>query len=210
MATYANQSAAMPAGILDTASKFSVQAYDQLSKDPKSLLATVLFGASILFILHSALGTKNNIPMVNAPKFWQPNILVQLQFLFKAREFIAKGVATSKAFRILTDIGVLTILPSEFANEIRNHTSLSYPQVITEVRNEMNVDSRNKNCANSQTWVQNFHARFPGFEGFREGTTDAALSRDIARKHLTQSLGRSHCPTTRKSFHESDALVQTK
>lgn len=43
------------------------------------------------------------------------------------------------------------------------------------------------------TVIKNFHANYPGFEGFRQGTTDAHLSRDIANGQLTHSLG-GYCP----------------
>ncbi|KAG7044266.1 cytochrome P450 [Colletotrichum scovillei] len=128
---------------------------------------SIVAGLFLLSTFYRAFRRKNTIPMVNAPRFWEPRLLVQLSFLFNARKLVSKGLKLNRAFRILTDIGVITVVPSEFANEIRTDSRLSYPQVITE----------------------NFHARFPGFEGFREGTTDAALSRDIARKHLTHSLG---------------------
>ncbi|KAF4778703.1 cytochrome P450 [Colletotrichum scovillei] len=127
---------------------------------------SIVAGLFLLSTFYRAFRRKNTIPMVNAPRFWEPRLLVQLSFLFNARKLVSKGLKLNRAFRILTDIGVITVVPSEFANEIRTDSRLSYPQVITE----------------------NFHARFPGFEGFREGTTDAALSRDIARKHLTHSL----------------------
>ncbi|KAK1532801.1 cytochrome P450 [Colletotrichum costaricense] len=128
--------------------------------------SSIVAGLILLLTFHGAFRRKDTIPMVNAPRFWEPRLLVQLSFLFNARNLVSKGLKLNRAFRILTDIGVITVVPSEFANEIRTDSRLSYPQVITE----------------------NFHARFPGFEGFREGTTDAALSRDIARKHLTHSL----------------------
>ncbi|WQF87931.1 Putative cytochrome P450 [Colletotrichum destructivum] len=163
MSTYGNASTFMSS--FNEASWLGDKTFDQLSSGHK-LLGTILVGLTLTWILSHLTTKTNDLPMINAPRFWEPRLLVQLSFLFKARKLVAEGLKLQRAFRILTDIGVITVLPSEFADEIRSDSRLSYPQVITE----------------------NFHARFPGFEGFREGTTDATLSRDIARKHLTQSL----------------------
>ncbi|TDZ14040.1 Cytochrome P450 monooygenase 1 [Colletotrichum spinosum] len=119
----------------------------------------------LLFIC-SILRTKRDekIPLINPPKWFEPtSTRVKLAFALNARKWLTKGVETGKPFRLMTDIGELTVLPSKFARELRADTRLDFAAVIN----------------------RTFHAKFPGFEGFREGTPDAHRTRDVVRRHLT-------------------------
>ncbi|KAI1322177.1 cytochrome P450 [Xylariaceae sp. FL0255] len=109
----------------------------------------------------------DNFPLVNTPAWYDVfGLRAKLSFVLSARDLLAQGVRSGKPFRLLTDLGEMIVLPSKYANEIRSDPRLSFAEVIE----------------------QNFHAELPGFEGFRQGTTDARLTRDIANKQLTHSL----------------------
>ncbi|KAK1623166.1 hypothetical protein BDP81DRAFT_140053 [Colletotrichum phormii] len=130
-------------------------------------IAIILFG---YFILRSYIRTKSKekIPLINPPKWFEPTTTrVKLAFALNARKWVTKGVKTSRPFRLLTDIGELTVLPSEFARELRADPRLDFAAVIN----------------------RTFHANLPGFEGFREGTPDAHRIRDVVRRHLTNCSG---------------------
>ncbi|KAJ5265329.1 hypothetical protein N7524_006347 [Penicillium chrysogenum] len=110
-----------------------------------------------------------HIPLVNPPKFYDIGaIWAKIDCILHARRLLARGVSSGRPFRLLTDLGEMIVLPAHFATEIRSDPRLSFAEVIE----------------------QNFHSRFPGFEGFRMGTTDAHLSRDIANNQLTHTLAK--------------------
>ncbi|OMP89256.1 Ent-kaurene oxidase [Diplodia seriata] len=140
------------------------------SSGPAVLVALL---AATLFFLSRKPSTNSDFPLINPRKFYDiGGIRAKLSFVFNARHLLALGVRTQRPFRLLTDIGELTVLPAHYANEIRNDPRLSFAEVIS----------------------QTFHADLPGFEGFRQGTADAHMSRDVANKQLTHSLGRSFAP----------------
>ncbi|KAL0262306.1 hypothetical protein SLS55_003748 [Diplodia seriata] len=134
------------------------------SSGPAVLVALL---AATLFFLSRKPSSNSDFPLINPRKFYDiGGIRAKLSFVFNARHLLALGVRTQKPFRLLTDIGELTVLPAHYANEIRNDPRLSFAEVIS----------------------QTFHADLPGFEGFRQGTADAHMSRDVANKQLTHSL----------------------
>ncbi|KAL1636608.1 hypothetical protein SLS58_009731 [Diplodia intermedia] len=134
------------------------------SPGPAVLVALL---AATLFFLSRKPSTNSDFPLINPRKFHDiGGIRAKLSFVFNARHLLALGVRTPRPFRLLTDIGELTVLSARYANEIRNDPRLSFAEVIS----------------------QTFHADLPGFEGFRQGTADAHMSRDVANKQLTRSL----------------------
>ncbi|KAL6355096.1 hypothetical protein LRP88_11513 [Fusarium phalaenopsidis] len=96
------------------------------------------------------------------------NVRAKKEFMFGARQLIAKGLALSpgRPFRIMADVGEILILPPKYAHEIRNHEQLSFTKAAFK-------------------W---FYAHLPGFEGFREGTTESHIMKLVARHQLTHQL----------------------
>lgn len=71
-----------------------------------------------------------------------------------------------KPIRVISDYGEVTVLPPDMANEIRNDTRLSFSK-----------------------WVYNaMHARYPGFEGFREGSRESHILQSVILRDLTKQL----------------------
>ncbi|KAF7125610.1 hypothetical protein CNMCM5793_001849 [Aspergillus hiratsukae] len=134
------------------------------------LLLAVLVGSVVLTIRKSSsTNGASHIPLINPRKFYDiGGIWAKIDFILHARRLLALGVSSGRPFRLLTDLGEMIVLPACFASEIRSDPRLSFAEVIE----------------------QNFHSRFPGFEGFRMGTTDAHLSRDIANNQLTHTLAK--------------------
>lgn len=82
------------------------------------------------------LSTKRHqtIPLINSPKWFEPtSIRAKLAFTLNARKWLTQGVETGKPFRVVTDIGELTVLPSRFARELRADPRLDFPTVIKRV-----------------------------------------------------------------------------
>ncbi|KAK7418725.1 hypothetical protein QQX98_003743 [Neonectria punicea] len=96
------------------------------------------------------------------------NVRAKKEFMFGARQLIAKGLelAPGQPFRIMGDVGEIFILPPKYAYEIRNHDQLSFTKAAFK-------------------W---FYAHLPGFEGFREGTTESHIMKLVARHQLTHQL----------------------
>ncbi|ETS78132.1 hypothetical protein PFICI_10194 [Pestalotiopsis fici W106-1] len=130
-------------------------------------IATIILLNLVQKFTRSAKLESSTIPLLNRPNWYDiGGIRARLAFVLNARELLLRGAESGRPFRLLTDMGELIVLPAEYGKEIRNDTRLSFGEVIE----------------------QNFHAQLPGFEGFRQGTADARLTRDIANKQLTHSL----------------------
>ncbi|KAK7423219.1 hypothetical protein QQZ08_009115 [Neonectria magnoliae] len=107
--------------------------------------------------------------LVNGKKLGEfTNVRAKKEFMFGARQLIAKGLelAPGRPFRIMGDVGEIFILPPKYAYEIRNHDQLSFTKAAFK-------------------W---FYAHLPGFEGFREGTTESHIMKLVARHQLTHQL----------------------
>ncbi|KAG6114714.1 hypothetical protein E4U13_003230 [Claviceps humidiphila] len=107
--------------------------------------------------------------LVNGRKFGElSDVRAKKEFVFGARQLIAKGLALAPGFpfRIIGDVGEILILPPKYAYEIRNHDHLSFTKAAFK-------------------W---FYAHLPGFEGFREGTTESHIMKLVARNQLTHQL----------------------
>ncbi|KAF5024598.1 hypothetical protein F66182_3361 [Fusarium sp. NRRL 66182] len=108
-------------------------------------------------------------PLVNGKKGLEfSNLRPKKEFTARARDIIAERLAKvpDLPFRVMGDVGEITILPPKYAYEIRNHDDLSFTQAAFK-------------------W---FYAHLPGFEGFREGTNESHVMKLIARHQLTHQL----------------------
>ncbi|KAI1877566.1 hypothetical protein JX265_003574 [Neoarthrinium moseri] len=107
--------------------------------------------------------------LINGRKFWEiTNARAKKDFMLRARSLIANGLQRypGRPFRIMADVGEVLILPPKYAYEIRNHDDLSFTKAAFK-------------------W---FYAHLPGFEGFREGTSESHLMKLVARHQLTHQL----------------------
>ncbi|KAG6270011.1 hypothetical protein E4U48_004037 [Claviceps purpurea] len=138
------------------------------SSDPKYALTLVAVTILALFYCFQWLKPQP-FRLVNGRKFGElTNVRAKKEFMFGARQLIAKGLALAPGFpfRVIGDVGEILILPPKYAHEIRNHDHLSFTQAAFK-------------------W---FYAHLPGFEGFREGTTESHIMKLVARNQLTHQL----------------------
>ncbi|RYP60188.1 hypothetical protein DL770_010048 [Monosporascus sp. CRB-9-2] len=89
-------------------------------------------------------------------------------WLFNGSKALAEGVQSfAGPFQVVTGTGPKIVLPNHYADEIRNHPSLSF----------------------NKAFAKDFFINYPGFEPHREGLrTGDALIQEVARVKLTQSL----------------------
>ncbi|KAI1438953.1 cytochrome P450 [Xylaria sp. CBS 124048] len=82
-------------------------------------------------------------------------------------EVLEKGLKTGGPFQVMSSTGLKTILPSKYADEIRNLPQLNF----------------------SKFFAFEFPVNYPGYEPHKEGISHEFLVRDTVRMKLTQSLG---------------------
>ena len=101
---------------------------------PLPLASNLLFYgivALLMLLVYSNSGPKATpLPLVNPKGPWElTSARVRKEWLSKARDIIAKGVKQfpGKPFNMMAaDVGLTTVLPPEYANEIRNNPDLSF------------------------------------------------------------------------------------
>ncbi|KAG5984138.1 hypothetical protein E4U55_005937 [Claviceps digitariae] len=155
--------------------------------------ALAMASTAIFALLYSLKWLKPSpFHLVNGKKFGEfTDVRVKKEFMLGARQLIAKGLALAPGlpFRIMGDVGEILILPPKYAYEIRNHDQLSFTKAAFK-------------------W---FYAHLPGFEGFREGTTESHIMKLVARNQLTHQLTlvtepvSDECTSVLKSIYTDNA-----
>ncbi|KAG6288684.1 hypothetical protein E4U46_003091 [Claviceps purpurea] len=105
------------------------------SSDPKYALTLVAVTILALFYCFQWLKPQP-FRLVNGRKFGElTNVRAKKEFMFGARQLIAKGLALAPGFpfRVIGDVGEILILPPKYAHEIRNHDHLSFTQAAFKV-----------------------------------------------------------------------------
>ena len=100
---------------------------------PAKLIAT-----SILLMVPIALQLlkrKSNIPVVNSPSWWQLRAQKQIEWIRKGNEVLSEGrnKFPGKPFKVLTELGEIVTLPPQYAEIIKNDTTLNFRQAIVKV-----------------------------------------------------------------------------
>ncbi|GAP90671.1 putative trichothecene C-8 hydroxylase [Rosellinia necatrix] len=127
-----------------------------------------LFVLCVIYFSISSRGA-SKLPLVNPKKWFElSKSRIKEEFIAQAPYILEKGFVLSgdKPFRINADIGEVTVLPPEYANEIRNDERLSFARYM----------------------YRNFHAHLPGFEAFIEGGRDSRLVKFVSQQQLTVIL----------------------
>jgi hypothetical protein len=89
---------------------------------------------ALFYALRSSNGSK--LPIINDKRLREfSDKRTKQNFVLNGRRLLREGLKTfgSKPFKILTDFGYATILPPEYANEVRNIDSLSHVRAIAKV-----------------------------------------------------------------------------
>lgn len=79
---------------------------------------------------------KDDIPFINPPTWSRPRPLARMDFLKTGMQVFdkARSSVADKPYRVLSEDGDLTVLPSRFAHIIRNENDLSFGEFIKAVR----------------------------------------------------------------------------
>ncbi|KAF4780766.1 ent-kaurene oxidase [Colletotrichum scovillei] len=134
---------------------------------PYGYIATALL--VVVFSILLKVSKHDDLPLLQPPPKWfRPTFLAQIEFFKIGKELISKGRATlpGKPYKILSDSGEVLVLPTRFANVIRNEEDLSFGAVV----------------------MRDLHGKIPGFQPFGFVDDDKKILQVVARKQLTKSL----------------------
>ncbi|KAJ3940419.1 uncharacterized protein N0V96_009417 [Colletotrichum fioriniae] len=123
----------------------------------------------VVFSILLTVSKHDDLPLLQPPPKWfRPTFLAQIEFFKIGKELIAKGRATlsGKPYKVLTESGEILVLPTRFANVIRNEEGLSFGAII----------------------MRDLHGKIPGFQPFGFVDDDKKILQVVARKQLTKSL----------------------
>ncbi|KAF2258815.1 cytochrome P450 monooxygenase-like protein [Lojkania enalia] len=128
----------------------------------------------LIFYISRSLSNRSALPLVNAPKWFQPEVVEQISFVKNGLKILSEGRSYfgDKPFRMITHMGEVTVLPPSFASIIRNEESLDLRTLL----------------------AKDFHSHLPGFEPV--GAVARYLHR-IVHKHLNKHLNTvaAHIPS---------------
>ncbi|KAJ5223938.1 hypothetical protein N7468_008480 [Penicillium chermesinum] len=122
---------------------------------------------------------KSDLPFINARRTWEIGTsCAQRRYMTNAAALIKSGLDQGGLFRIITDVGVRTMLSPKYANEIRSNPDLSLTDNLT----------------------TELHVNLPGFEPFRV-TARENLIQDTVRTKITQNLASAMDPLSREATY---------
>ncbi|KAJ5519064.1 Cytochrome P450 [Penicillium expansum] len=131
---------------------------------PTISLAGLALLSGLFFLLNSA--KTPQLPLVNGKRQFEFSIAKARQrYLADAHNLIMSGLAKARAFRVVTENGVRTILSADYAEDIRSHRSLSLSGAL----------------------VTEHHVHIAGFDAVRV-TVTSDIIQDTVRTKLTQHL----------------------
>ncbi|KAL2815752.1 cytochrome P450 [Aspergillus granulosus] len=112
--------------------------------------------------------SKNRFPIANPPGSFQSGHSKRMEFMRNGMCILSKSreLFKGKPFRLLTELDEIIVLPQQYANLIRNETSLSFSAAI----------------------ARDFNAHLPGFEPFGILQDERQHIQTVARKQLTKYL----------------------
>ncbi|KAI9155748.1 Dihydromonacolin L monooxygenase LovA 1 [Paramyrothecium foliicola] len=148
---------------------------------------------AILVATISVLNSKerNKLPVINGPAWWQPTFVKKLDWIKSGLDILAEGRSKSNgnAFRVISELGDIIVLPNRFANEIRNETNLSFRRAV----------------------VNDFQAHLPGMAAILTLEHKTQLLQRIVRKQLTKHLNTVTAPLSAEcTYAASIAFGESK
>ncbi|UQC91170.1 ent-kaurene oxidase [Colletotrichum lupini] len=97
----------------------------------------------VVFSIFLKVFKHDDLPLLQPPPKWfRPTFLAQIEFFKTGKELIARGRATlrDKPYKVLAESGEIIVLPTRFANVIRNEEGLSFGAVIMRVSSQGRED----------------------------------------------------------------------
>ncbi|KAK1545959.1 cytochrome P450 [Colletotrichum paranaense] len=161
------------------------------SAKPLSYFFTTIL---LIIFVYSLQGTKLNTPSINQKRrFELTDSRPKRNYLLNARKLMQQWFTANpnKPTQMITDMGNTIVLPPSMANEIRNHSDLSFTafsqEVIKCVPECESYDRRRRDTDNSMP--QFFQTKYPGFDAFAEGGHDS-ITLVVINKDLTKQLAK--------------------
>ena len=101
-------------------------------QNPVVTVSIFLAGAVVLLIWSR---DNSNIPHANPPSWLRPAAVLQVDAMKRGIEILydAKKRFPGRMFRMINSYGEVTVLPPEFANNIRNEPGLSFARPVQNV-----------------------------------------------------------------------------
>ncbi|KAL8828236.1 MAG: hypothetical protein Q9191_002706 [Dirinaria sp. TL-2023a] len=125
------------------------------------------FAIGILVAFNWSKTSSEEVPVINSgKKFSWFNYKAKYAFLVRSKALLASARALypKQPFRIMTDVGIVLLMPPEFSDELGCHPDLDFNRPIYE----------------------DFHLGIPGFDVMNTSTQHLLLS--VIKKQLTKSL----------------------
>ncbi|KAM0809589.1 putative Cytochrome P450 [Seiridium cardinale] len=134
--------------------------------DPFLYIVAPLFLILVPWAVRVAGASK--LPLLNAAGpfgLWERR--ARKLFMSRAKDLINKGLQMTDKFRIISDLGEVIVLHPKYLEELKNRPELSF----------------------SQWSAKAFCAHIPGFEAFKQSTSDDHIFRNVVQRKLSKSLG---------------------
>ena len=98
---------------------------------PVITTVTLVIATLVLFLCTQ----KSKYPIVNAPAWYEPTVLKRLEFLKHGAEIYdnARKQYANRPFKMICHVGEATVLPTKYADVIRNERRLTFGKSITYV-----------------------------------------------------------------------------
>ncbi|KAK2787702.1 hypothetical protein FQN53_004725 [Emmonsiellopsis sp. PD_33] len=111
------------------------------------------------------------------------------EFMSNANEMVKQGFAATgnKPFRMISDMGEITMLPPGITNEIKNDHRLDFGKSIHQVRNRSLLSIQELSLL---TTIQSMHGRLRGFECFKTDGENMIIGKSVVQRQLTTYLNR--------------------
>ncbi|KAL8369611.1 hypothetical protein RB595_000103 [Gaeumannomyces hyphopodioides] len=111
---------------------------DLLFEFDRSTIALTLAALVLVPVIASYIfGTKTDgkVPVVNAPGPFELTVQKQFEYVTKGVEYLREGQRRhpGKPFKLVTNIGPVTIFPSDRAEEIKNQKTLSFRRAVSHI-----------------------------------------------------------------------------
>ncbi|KAK2752693.1 hypothetical protein FQN54_008071 [Arachnomyces sp. PD_36] len=142
--------------------------------------ALLVLTGSFLWLLSSySRPSVRKLPSINPVPWFGSSTEAKKAFLTSSTRLFSKArvLFPNQAYRMLTDLGDVLVIPRQLIDEIRNESKLSFP------------------AAN----MEDFHGKIPGFEAMAQ--FGGPLLRAVARKQLNKYLWKTTEPLSEEGSH---------
>ncbi|KAK3988925.1 cytochrome P450 [Cladorrhinum sp. PSN332] len=146
---------------------------------PVPYIVTAILLISLLYSIQTP-RRRDALPHLNPRRLFEfTNSRAKAYFAANSRELVRGWFEKNpdKPVRVIADVGETILLPARLANEMKNDERLSFPKFV----------------------YNTFHAQLPGFDGFRESTSDSRIVGAVLLNDLTKHLNKVTQPISEET-----------